>query len=396
MKVNESKIFNYTGTAQQVTLDAGIYLLEAYGASGGGDSVGKHTVGSQGGLGGYTKATIEIYDTLTLHIYIGGAGKYGVSGNSYGGPVGGWNGGGNGGNSASGSGGGATDFRLKHGNWNNSDSLKSRILVAGAGGGADNAGSAVNGSDDGSGGSGGGLSGQGAWIDGRYNAGYGGTQTSGGAFGYGQSVSTNTDTGGAGGGYWGGKCTNHNNGGAGGGSSYIKDFPGCDTTYLSYQGNVMLSDGEMQQGINNGNGYAIVTCIRVYRNRKNSNFYANTIHEETYEYQKYNSIRKTYQENHGFIVGDPICYDEVYKKANLENAINVLGIVSEVIDENTFIYKNSGKISMNKRIALPGDILYLTKDGLSSSPDGIMKPIGIQLPDGIIVKILQAINEEVT
>lgn len=283
MIVGESKRFDYTGNVQEITLEKGMYILEAYGASGGGSSVGNHTTGSQGGLGGYTKANMLIRDTLTFYIYVGGAGKYGVSGNSYGGPLGGWNGGGNGGNGASGSGGGATDFRLKNGNWNDADSLKSRILVAGAGGGADNAGSSAGGGDDGSGGSGGGLSGQGAWIDGKYYSSYGGTQTSGGGFGYGQNVTNNTDTGGAGSGYYGGKVTNHNNGGAGGGSSYIKEYPGCDTTYIDYQKEVLLFNGIMKQAVRNGNGYAVITMISY---RENSNLYKDSYNQETFDFNK--------------------------------------------------------------------------------------------------------------
>lgn len=384
----QSITFNYTGGVQQIELDAGIYTLEAYGASGGGSSVGKHTAGSQGGLGGYTKATLDIQRPIILYIYVGGAGKYGVSGNSYGGPKGGWNGGGNGGNSSSGSGGGATDFRIKDGAWNNVDSLRSRILVAGGAGGADNGGSSVGGGDDGSGGSGGGLSGQGAWIDGRYNAAYGGTQTSGGGFGYGQNVGTNTDTGGAGGGYWGGKVTNHNNGGAGGGSSYIKGYPGCDVTYKAYQGDVVLTEGVIQQGVRNGNGYAVISCKILYDNKRvNSNFYKNVNPESIYEYQDFTRFtHQVYQENHGLQKGDPIYFNETYKKTTIDISRNVIGIVSNVVNENVFEYQTSGLIK-DITFANPGEILYLNENGVSFKSAKIVKPLGYQTLNGIMVNI---------
>lgn len=264
INVGESKTFSYTGAVQQITLLPGRYKLEAYGASGGsGYGAGLHTRGSIGGLGGYTSGEIILEQETTLFIYVGGKGVYGSGNNGFGGPVGGWNGGGRGGNSSSGSGGGATDFRLQGGTWNNVESLKSRILVAGGAGGADNpTGEGAGGSDDGSGGSGGGLIAQGCWISGGYNSGYAGTQTGGGAFGYGVAVTTNTDTGGAGGGWYGGKPSNNYNGGGGGGSSYLAGYPGCNTSYLeSHQNNLKFENGILNIGKNNGNGYAIVTYI---------------------------------------------------------------------------------------------------------------------------------------
>ena len=258
------KQFNYTGGVQSIELLPGKYIFECYGASGGGGSgASAHASYDAGGLGGYTKAVMEITEKMTVYCYVGGAGKYGVSGNPYGGPLGGWNGGGQGGNISSGSGGGSTDFRKTNGAWNNTNSLRSRFIVAGGGGGSDN--STGSYSDDGSGGSGGGLTAQGAWISGEYNSGYAGTQSSGGGFGYGADVTNNTDTGGAGGGWYGGKVTNHNNGGAGGGSSYIKGYSGCNTSYHSYQTNInYIEGGSLQIGKRNGNGYAKITVILVY------------------------------------------------------------------------------------------------------------------------------------
>jgi hypothetical protein len=265
MLKGETKTFNYTGSVQSITLPPGIYIFDAYGASGGGGVVGAHNYSSVGGMGGRATATFKILKKMTIYVYVGGAGFYGSGSSSYGGPTGGWNGGGNGGNSSSGSGGGATDFRLIGGTWNNTNSLYSRFLVAGGGGGSDNwhgTGTGAGSGDDGSGGSGGGLEGQGTWIGGSYQASYRGTQTSGYALGQGGHVTTNTDTGGAGGGWYGGKVSNNNNGGGGGGSGYIKGYNGCNTAYHDYQKNIeYYKDGSFSFNARNGNGIAKITSL---------------------------------------------------------------------------------------------------------------------------------------
>lgn len=281
--------FTYTGGIQYIDLLPGIYKLEAYGASGGsGYGAGLHTRGSIAGLGGYTSGKITFKTATRLYIQVGGKGVYGSGSNSYGGPNGGYNGGGAGGDSSSGSGGGATDFRFISGSWNDSDSLKSRILVAGGAGGADNpSGESVGSEDDGSGGSGGGLTAQGCWINGSYDSSYAGSQSSGGNFGYGASVSVDTDSGGAGGGWYGGKVSNHCNGGGGGGSSYLAGYSGCSTTYLtSHQKGVKFSDGVLNTGVNNGNGYAIVTLVQALILRANSNYYKNSKEQNIFDYNK--------------------------------------------------------------------------------------------------------------
>ena len=258
--IPDNYTYNYTGKYETWTAPyTGAYQIEVWGANGGGSPVSAHTSGSSGGLGGYAKAVFTMPKNTNLYIYAGGAGWYGGGSSGCGGPTGGWNGGGNGGNSASGSGGGATDVRLTPTSsltvWNETESLYSRIIVAGGAGGADNAGDGPGGGDDGSGGSGAGLSGQGAWVSGGYNAGYAGTQTSGYALGQGGHVTNCTDTGGAGGGYYGGTVSNHNNGGAGAGSSYIKNYPGADTRFLEYQQGVEYREetGEFKTAQRNGN-----------------------------------------------------------------------------------------------------------------------------------------------
>ena len=82
---------------------------------------------------------------------------------------------------------------------------------------------------------------------------FGGTQkrggltnsgSSGGAGTFGVGGNGNGLSAGGGGGYYGGTVTNHNNGGAGAGSSYIKGYPGADTTYNEYQQGVEYVEGE--------------------------------------------------------------------------------------------------------------------------------------------------------
>ena len=135
------------------------------------------------------------------------------------------------------SGGGATDIRLTNGDWDNFNSLKSRIMVAAGGGGAGyNIGVSYFP------GAAGGLSGQDAYGSRMWTfAGTGGTQTSGGKgydsdkytetkglFGKGGTGHGNYDGGGGGGGgYYGGSGGVVDSGS--GGSSYISGHSGCKT-----------------------------------------------------------------------------------------------------------------------------------------------------------------------
>ena len=283
--------FNVNYSGNYVEWEApfsGKYKLEVWGAAGGGIPVSLHTTASSAGPGGYSEATFSIDKGTKLYVYAGEAGKTGVGLSTYGGPVGGWNGGGNGGNSGSGSGGGATDIRLIPGEWNNLDSLKSRIIVAGGGGGSDDQGGTLNGDNDGSGGAGGNLTGQGAYYNGSLRDSYGGTQTNGAAFGKGGDVTANTDTGGGGGGYYGGTVTNYGNGGGGGGSSYIKNYNGADITYLDYQkdpnnsNNIKYINGSMQRGVNLGDGYARISLIEL----NNTDVYLNSLTSTKGEFEE--------------------------------------------------------------------------------------------------------------
>jgi hypothetical protein len=127
--------FDYTGDYQVFVAPAvGYYKFECWGASGG-RSIRNGGLCELGGLGGYTSGVIKLNEGDTFYIYVGGQGTNGKVRTNV---AGGWNGGGlgtwdNRDDEASGGGGGATDIRIVSGDWDNIDSLKSRIMVAGAG-----------------------------------------------------------------------------------------------------------------------------------------------------------------------------------------------------------------------------------------------------------------------
>ena len=124
--------YSYTGSEQEYTVpEDGYYKIECWGAQG-----GTHQY-AIGGKGAYTKGIIKLSKGEKLYVYVGecyngaretmcynggGSGSYGTLGNT-----------------TNTNGGGATDIRLTNGNWNDFNSLKSRIIVAaGGGGGCDN------------------------------------------------------------------------------------------------------------------------------------------------------------------------------------------------------------------------------------------------------------------
>uniref|UniRef100_UPI00203D7231 glycine rich domain-containing protein n=1 Tax=Odoribacter lunatus TaxID=2941335 RepID=UPI00203D7231 len=174
------------------------------------------------------------------------------------------NGGGTRSNKSNGrNGGGATDIRLIKGEWNNFNSLKSRIIVAGGGGGSD-----YYNSYGSNGGAAGGLNGySGNYHRKIYNYSYtvaeGGSQTSGGKGGIGISKGKSGSFGmggcrtehsaggsygsGGGSGYYGGGYGHFNNGivGSGaGGSSFISGHSGCDAISASSTSSNIIHTGQ--------------------------------------------------------------------------------------------------------------------------------------------------------
>ncbi|MCM1030864.1 MAG: glycine-rich protein [Oscillibacter sp.] len=274
--------YGYTGKAQCVVLPAGKYQIEAWGARGGSAS-GYFS----GGNGGYTKGDITLNKPLNLYIYVGQVGIGGGKNTTYAAT---FNGGG-GANSNSwtigGSGGGASDVRTIYSNWNNFQSLKSRIMVAAGGGGGFWWYSAYARG----GGNGGGLSGEaGVYI---YSSSHkvsstnatGGTQTAGGysnrsnatlplagTWGIGGTAST---SGGGGGGYYGGgagKDWGYCPSAGAGGSSFISGHSGCDAISGSSTATNIIHTGQpihysglfftntsMSTGVNGGHGQVRIT-----------------------------------------------------------------------------------------------------------------------------------------
>jgi hypothetical protein len=228
--LNKMYEFDYTGDVQTFVapIDA-YYQVELWGAQG-----GSYSETIQGGKGAYTKGTIYLKQNTTLYVYVGGMGKSDTSSKQN---AGGYNGGGLSGyhqNAYSFGGGGATDIRLKNGESDNFDSLKSRIMVAAGGGGTAYANSYTH--VPGYGGTL--IGGTGSGSHNTYTA-TGGTQTSGGE-GYNQvdtrkgnfgfaaisAVEAGGWGGGGGSGYYGGALGFGQ--GGGGGSSFISGYDGCD------------------------------------------------------------------------------------------------------------------------------------------------------------------------
>ena len=256
--------FNEKEEPYEVKLLPGKYVFECTGASGG---------GSKGGFGAHVSAVLRLLSTKTFYVYVGGKGKDGE--NKFDITPGGFNGGGNGGGgntmnsvicASGGGGGGATDFRLKNGQWNNSESLASRILVAGGGGGQSwnlaggNAGRLVGYSSEGL-----------YWTEGSCKSMPGGEQDGSTNFGYGdngangsQSSSRGTEgNGGGGGGWYGGKASQstgaNSNAAGGGGSSYISGMAGCvDNPEITFK-HAFMEDGNATK--HKGNGFASITQI---------------------------------------------------------------------------------------------------------------------------------------
>ena len=269
----DSQSYAYTGGMQSFTApQKGIYKLEAWGAQGGaGSSEGNGTPGK----GGYSYGHVLLEKGAVLYICCGQAGAT-TSATMY-------NGGGGGKSqyfdftphykptTTGGSGGGATHIATRSGTLAELGSTSGLLIVAGGGGGA--AGGGGLGTSYGIGGSGGGESG-GAGVGFASWTSSGGTQTSGYAFGQGQTATSrwgdwdgtqsyeSNAAGGGGGGLYGGIAQNvsgeHRDSascGGGGGSGYIGGVP-----TLTYFGSTYANG--MQSGQRSGNGYAVITFVK--------------------------------------------------------------------------------------------------------------------------------------
>ena len=275
--------YEYTGDYQPFTVPvSGYYKMEAWGAQGGTVLYNGATSDYIGGFGAYTSGYIYLNQNDTLYVYAGGKGGDGLTAKTT--ALGGYNGGGTGDhdnsdNEVSGGGGGATDIRLVSGTWNDATSLNSRIMVAaGGGGGADvktglPGGDLINSATNSQG-----------YTSTLYTA---TTQNSGYAFGIGQNgarLVTNYPPSGGGGGYYGGISPSSDSNFfliAGGGSSFISGYAGVNaitsassrthTNNTLHYGNKYFIDGEMQTGVNSGNGKAKITYVGDAPERINTN-----------------------------------------------------------------------------------------------------------------------------
>lgn len=250
-------VFDYTGSPEEFTVPcSGTYKLETWGAQG-----GSYCYSYGYNLGSYTAGNIFLNKNQQLYVYVG------QSTNTRG--VQAYNGGGIGyasnysasyAETGAFSGGGATDIRLVDGNWNDFDSLKSRIIVAAGAGGSATSGPTRDCSSNNSveGRSGGGLVG----IN-NLNLIFGGTQTSSGycsnsnycgvgSFGIGgNSIVNYHANGGGGGGYYGGaadrseyKIATSGLKGGSSGSSFISGHNGCDAIKESSTSSNIVHTGQ--------------------------------------------------------------------------------------------------------------------------------------------------------
>ena len=285
--------FDYTGSVQTATLTPGRYKLECWGAQGGNSNQSNGTYGN-GGKGGYSTGLLNVSTNTTIYITVGGQGQNGVLNTR---TAGGFNGGGDGYGTnnfgVGGGGGGASDISLMSpvfshssyfiNNIRDTNSLLSRIIVAGGGGyaGYDVSNNAANG------GAGGGTTGQDG-LSNRVYHGTGGKQTTFGTggsseesnrysvqakFGCGASASNSTDVApGGGGGWYGGlHCDS-----AGGGSGYVytpttaSNYPsGCLLNSAYYLSNAQTIAGNQSfpsptggtETGHSGNGYVRITKL---------------------------------------------------------------------------------------------------------------------------------------
>ena len=298
--------YSYTGTAQKfipAPQGPNIYTIECWGASGGklywpSSSTSDHLV-DNGGMGGYAAGQISLVASECLYVYCGQiGGDSGYDGQYASDTRTAWNGGGYGradhtDDEGCGGGGGATDVRLEgtegSTTWNDFSSLKSRIIVAGGGGGSGRI--ADSSGQKSIAGAGGGLIGGYAYNeDGSNTNASPGSQIGGYSFGGGQnglccidagwSSFVNACSGGGGGGYYGGGTSPLVSDGmiekpGAGGSGYVSGMTGCNAIKESstsdniihtgspnhYSGKV-FTNASMINGVNSGDGYARITLTR--------------------------------------------------------------------------------------------------------------------------------------
>ena len=245
-----------------VTLPPGVYLFQAWGATGGGDI--------NYGKGGYVEGQLFLYYHRTFYVYVGGQGKSPLGSNGALKSCGGGGGGGIGKRYIDGEikrggygGGGSSDVRLIE------DDVKTRIVAAGGGGISGDIGYS-------SGGNAGGISSERVLCYNKVDFSDYANQTYGYDLLYGEDgrdgkeyVGTGSEgNGGAGGGYYGGKVTHSNKessscGGAGG-SSFLSGYPLCERNYYTFKNGDVRSGSDSfpeHNGLNKRDGFVLITFI---------------------------------------------------------------------------------------------------------------------------------------
>ena len=265
--------YDYTGNNQKFTVPkTGDYKIELWGAQGCDDSETGYGYNYVCGKGAYTSGIINLKKGTNIYVYVGSAGT----------PTSSYNGGGIGFNTSVRYGGGATDIRYfesvpsEENLYEKSDiGLRSRIMVAGAGGGSVNRYQTVVGDA-------GGISANNAYQTGYINnSAMGGTQTSGGTVNNHnatakQATAGTFGLGGNGGGFT-TTCTSCTNGSFGGGAGYYGgaggsnlmsgSFPSAGgSSFISgHTGCVALKSSESSDPLTNcSSGTSDITCSYHY------------------------------------------------------------------------------------------------------------------------------------
>ena len=134
---------------------------------------------------------------------------------------------------------------------------------------------------------------------------------------------------------------------------------------------------------------------------KNSNIYKTPEEHHLFDLSQFGTTKvinkqEVMQKKHYFRVGDAIYYDIQEKKFALALAINdinseVVGLVSEIINEDIFMITNTGELITNRYSFPIGTQLYLSNivpgKLVSMQPSNVIKPIATQSNNGIIIDI---------
>jgi hypothetical protein len=112
------------------------------------------------------------------------------------------------------------------------------------------------------------------------------------------------------------------------------------------------------------------------------------------------SVLEIKQNNHGLIIGNVVYLktDGTYAKALAEDSerIEVIGVVTEIIDTNNFVVTVSGEFQTEEYNHYPnGTVLYLSDDPskiglLIDEPTVYVKPVGIKIDTGVLINVQRA------